>query len=54
MVVSSGGVLGGGSSINLMLYSRAQGSDFDDLNMPGWSKEEIAPLMEKVLSSWKL
>lgn len=51
VVVPSGGILGGGSSINLMLYSRAQGSDFDDLNMPGWSAKEIAPLMEKVMAS---
>jgi choline dehydrogenase-like flavoprotein len=29
LVVPSGGTLGGGSSINLMMYSRAQRSDFD-------------------------
>jgi alcohol oxidase len=52
-VVPTGGILGGGSSINLMLYSRAQGSDFDDLNMPGWSAKDVVPLMEKVLMSPK-
>jgi len=28
-IVPAGGVLGGGSSINFMMYTRAQGIDFD-------------------------
>ncbi|KAK5173083.1 uncharacterized protein LTR77_003205 [Saxophila tyrrhenica] len=47
-IVPSGGVLGGGSSINIMLYSRAQGCDFDSWKMPGWSTKEILPFMKKL------
>jgi alcohol oxidase len=48
IVVPSGGTLGGGSSINLMTYSRAQRDDFDSWNMPGWSTEELLPYLKKV------
>lgn len=48
VVVPSGGVLGGGSSINFMMYTRAQRSDFDSWNTPGWSADELLPYMKKV------
>ncbi|KAJ6437365.1 glucose-methanol-choline (gmc) oxidoreductase [Purpureocillium lavendulum] len=48
MVVPSGGVLGGGSSINLLTYSRAQRSDLDAWGAPGWSAEELIPFMKKL------
>ncbi|EHK99491.1 putative alcohol oxidase [Glarea lozoyensis 74030] len=35
-IVPMGGILGGGSSINFMMYTRAQGADFDAWNTPGW------------------
>ncbi|KAK8102288.1 hypothetical protein PG984_015434 [Apiospora sp. TS-2023a] len=41
-------VLGGGSSINTALYSRAVRSDFDSWNMPGWSAEDVLPYMKKL------
>lgn len=43
-----GGVLGGGSSINFMMYTRAQGIDFDSWNTPGWSAKEMIPLAKKL------
>lgn len=43
-----GSVLGGGSSINMMVYSRAQRSDYDEWNMPGWSADEMLPYLNKV------
>ncbi|KAK0724266.1 alcohol oxidase [Lasiosphaeris hirsuta] len=46
--VPSGGVLGGGSSANLMMYSRAQRSDFDAWGMPGWSADEMLPYLKKL------
>ncbi|KAK6206534.1 hypothetical protein LQW54_007604 [Pestalotiopsis sp. IQ-011] len=46
--VPAGGVLGGGSSINLMMYSRAQRHDWDSWNMPGWSADEILPYLKKL------
>jgi choline dehydrogenase-like flavoprotein len=54
LTVPSGGVLGGGSSINLMMYTRAQRSDFDSWNVPGWSADEMLPYLKKVsyLSSY--
>lgn len=49
-IVPSGGVLGGGSSINFMVYSRAQRSDWDSWKTSGWSAEEILPFVKKVRS----
>ncbi|GIZ49032.1 hypothetical protein CKM354_001207200 [Cercospora kikuchii] len=46
-VVPSGGTLGGGSSINWMVYTRAQRSDFDSWNMPGWSANDLFPYLRK-------
>jgi alcohol oxidase len=51
LVVASGGVLGGGSSTNLMMYSRAQRSDFDSWNTPGWSADDMLPYLRKVCTS---
>ena len=47
-IVPSGGTLGGGSSINFMMYTRAQRSDFDSWNTPGWSADELLPFLKKV------
>ena len=46
--VPSGSVLGGGSSVNLMLYSRASRSDFDAWETPEWSANELLPYLKKV------
>ncbi|KAF2261567.1 alcohol oxidase [Lojkania enalia] len=48
LIVPSGGTLGGGSSINLMMYSRAQRSDFNAWNVPGWSTEDMIPYLRKL------
>lgn len=48
LVVPSGGILGGGSSINLMVYSRAQRSDFDNWGTKGWAANDMIPYMKKV------
>lgn len=50
-IVPSGGTLGGGSSINFMLYTRAQRSDFDSWNASGWSGEEVYPFLKKVCTT---
>jgi alcohol oxidase len=50
-VVGTGGLLGGGSSINLMMYTRANASDYDDWNTTGWSFDDLKPLLKKVFSS---
>lgn len=47
-IVPSGGILGGGSSINFMMYTRAQRDDFDSWNTPGWTADEILPFMQKL------
>jgi choline dehydrogenase-like flavoprotein len=43
-----GGLLGGGSSINFMMYTRAQGIDFDSWNTPGWTSKDMIPLCNKL------
>ncbi|CAH0045524.1 unnamed protein product [Clonostachys solani] len=47
-IVPCGGTLGGGSSINFMMYTRAQGVDFDSWNTPGWSADEMLPFLKKL------
>ena len=46
--VQSGRVLGGGSSVNLMMYTRPAASDFDDWNTEGWSFSDLEPHFKKV------
>ncbi|KNG52080.1 gmc oxidoreductase [Stemphylium lycopersici] len=47
-IVPSGGTLGGGSSINFMMYTRAQRTDFDSWNTPGWSADEMWPYLKRL------
>ncbi|TQS32985.1 hypothetical protein Golomagni_06685, partial [Golovinomyces magnicellulatus] len=47
-IVPAGGVLGGGSSINFMMYTRAQGVDYDSFNAQGWSQKDLLPLLNKI------
>lgn len=46
-VVPCAHILGGGSSINFMMYTRASASDYDDFQAKGWTTEELLPLMKK-------
>lgn len=47
-VVATGGTLGGGSSINGMMYTRAQGIDFDSFKMEGWDSGTLIEYARKV------
>ncbi|GAB1312794.1 Glucose-methanol-choline oxidoreductase N-terminal domain-containing protein [Madurella fahalii] len=47
LILPSGGVLGGGSSTNFMMYSRAQKSDYDSWGVPGWSGADMLPYLKK-------
>ncbi|KAL2134998.1 hypothetical protein VTI74DRAFT_10133 [Chaetomium olivicolor] len=47
LILPSTGVLGGGSSTNLMVYSQAQKSDFDSWGVPGWSGADMLPYLKK-------
>jgi alcohol oxidase len=47
-IVPMGGILGGGSSINFMMYTRAQGVDFDSWNTPGWGSKDMQVMSNKV------
>ncbi|KAL2014017.1 hypothetical protein VTN00DRAFT_1542 [Thermoascus crustaceus] len=46
-IVPTAHVLGGGSSINFMMYTRASASDYDDFQAKGWTTKELLPLMKK-------
>ncbi|KFZ17325.1 hypothetical protein V501_01793 [Pseudogymnoascus sp. VKM F-4519 (FW-2642)] len=48
LIIPSGGILGGGSSINFMMYTRAQRCDFDLWKSLGWSADEMLPFMKKL------
>ena len=43
-----GGMLGGGSSVNYMMYTRGCASDYDDWKNEGWTFEDLKPLFKKV------
>ncbi|OTA92428.1 putative alcohol oxidase [Hypoxylon sp. CO27-5] len=47
-IVPSGGTLGGGSSINFMMYTRAQRDDYDSWKTPGWTADELWPYLKKL------
>ncbi|KAJ7045930.1 GMC oxidoreductase-domain-containing protein [Mycena alexandri] len=51
IVIPSGRCIGGGSSVNFMLYNRPAASDFDDweneFGNKGWSSKELIPLLQK-------
>ncbi|KAK7409276.1 hypothetical protein QQX98_008516 [Neonectria punicea] len=47
-IVPCGGTLGGGSAINFMMYTRAQRSDYDSWQTPGWSADELLPYLKKL------
>ncbi|KAB8267611.1 GMC oxidoreductase-domain-containing protein [Aspergillus minisclerotigenes] len=48
LVVPSGGVLGGGSSINLLTYSRAQAVDYDQWGVEGWFSKDLVPYLQRL------
>lgn len=48
VIVPTENVLGGGSAINMMQYSRAQRSDWDSWKVPGWTADEMMPYIKKV------
>ncbi|KAI0392359.1 alcohol oxidase-like protein [Xylariaceae sp. FL0594] len=45
--VAAGGILGGGSCVNLSIYTRPQSIDYDAWKMKGWSAEDLIPLNKK-------
>jgi choline dehydrogenase-like flavoprotein len=47
-VVAAGSCVGGGSSVNFMMYTRGQAIDYDDWNTEGWSAKDLVPLLRKV------
>ncbi|GAM33961.1 hypothetical protein TCE0_013f01239 [Talaromyces pinophilus] len=46
-IVPTGGCLGGGSSINFLVYVRPQEIDFDDWKTEGWSGKEMITFFKK-------
>lgn len=48
LLVPTSRVLGGGSSINTLIYSRPQRSELDAWRTPGWSADEVLTYMNKV------
>ncbi|GAA5862491.1 hypothetical protein JCM1840_004200 [Sporobolomyces johnsonii] len=48
-IVPCANILGGGSSINFQMYTRASFSDWDDFKMEGWrGREDLLPLMKRL------
>jgi choline dehydrogenase-like flavoprotein len=48
-MVTCGNILGGGSSVNFMMYTRASASDYDAWNTEGWGFQDLLPLLKKVI-----
>lgn len=49
LVVPAGSILGGGSAINLLTYTRGIREDMDDWNTPGWTADDMIPYFKKVI-----
>ncbi|KAJ7096512.1 glucose-methanol-choline oxidoreductase, partial [Mycena belliarum] len=51
LVIPSARCLGGGSSVNFTMYTRAAASDYDDWETvhgnPGWGSKDLIPLLKK-------
>jgi choline dehydrogenase-like flavoprotein len=47
-IVLTGGCLGGGSAVNFMMYTRAQGVDYDSFKTEGWTQRDLLPLLNKL------
>ena len=48
-IVPCANILGGGSSINFQMYTRASFSDWDDFKAEGWNaRKDLLPLMKRV------
>ncbi|KAI6083006.1 GMC oxidoreductase [Hypoxylon rubiginosum] len=47
-IVPCGGTLGGASSINFMMYTRAQREDYDSWKTPGWTADDLWPYLKKL------
>ncbi|KAJ3987018.1 GMC oxidoreductase-domain-containing protein [Lentinula detonsa] len=51
LVIPSGRCIGGGSSVNFTMYTRASASDYDDwetqFKNPGWGSQYLLPLLRK-------
>lgn len=47
-IVPCANILGGGSSINFQMYTRASASDWDDFKSEGWTCKDLVPLMKRL------
>jgi len=47
-IVPCANILGGGSSINFQMYTRASASDWDDFKSEGWTANDLIPLMKRL------
>ncbi|CAE6480780.1 unnamed protein product [Rhizoctonia solani] len=47
-IVPCAKVLGGGSSINFQMYTRASASDWNDFKTEGWNYQDLLPLMKRL------
>lgn len=57
MHVPQGRTLGGGSSVNAMIYIRGQAADYDewrDLGCPGWAYEDVLPFFRRAEANERL
>ncbi len=48
VIVPQGNILGGGSSVNFMMYTRPSGTDFDDWGMKGWAFDDVLPYFKRM------
>ena len=48
LAVPTGGCVGGGSSVNFMMYTRGQAIDYDDWETDGWRAKDLVTLLRKV------
>ncbi|KIX92989.1 uncharacterized protein Z520_11262 [Fonsecaea multimorphosa CBS 102226] len=48
LIIPRAAILGGASSINFMMYCRAQAVDFDEWKAEGWTHKDMIPLLKRL------
>lgn len=48
LYMGSGHVVGGGGSVNAMVYTRGDAADYDDWGLPGWRWNDLVPHFEAI------
>ena len=52
--IITGQVMGGSSAINIGAYTRPEPKFFDDIDLPGWSYDDILPIFKNFIKIYMI